>query len=288
MAKGTVEGIDRAIIKAPASFRPDDGRRGACNGKGYAAFAVPSPICADECLVNPVPSGQPSSCVSPWRSSRAPCSVSTGGEHGKPAGLRTTLLVSLAACLAMLQVSPLLPLAGKPATSFVQLDLMWLPLGILSGIGFIGGGAILHRHGLVVGVATAATLCCATVLGLCFGGGQIALGLLGTALALLVLLGLDWFEHAMPMRRKASLIVEARLDSEAVAQVCSALRGSACQVRLLQSPTDRAQRCRKETFVVVWRARRQEEAAPRAVVEAMAPAGLLAVAWSFNDVSGGQ
>ncbi len=49
---------------------------------------------------------------------------------------------------------------------------MRLPLGILSGIGFIGGGAILQRGDLVMGVTTAATLWFVTVMGLCFGAGS--------------------------------------------------------------------------------------------------------------------
>jgi putative Mg2+ transporter-C (MgtC) family protein len=52
------------------------------------------------------------------------------GEHGQPAGLRTTLLVCLAASVSMLQVNLLLDTAGKAANSFIQLDLMRLPLGI--------------------------------------------------------------------------------------------------------------------------------------------------------------
>ena len=57
------------------------------------------------------------------------------GEHGRPAGLRTTMLVSLAACVAMIQANLLLAVAGKTPDSFVVLDLMRLPLGILSGMG---------------------------------------------------------------------------------------------------------------------------------------------------------
>ena len=37
------------------------------------------------------------------------------GEHGRPAGLRTPILVALAACLAMIQVNLLMPTAGRPA-----------------------------------------------------------------------------------------------------------------------------------------------------------------------------
>src|ERR1700752_937738 len=78
-------------------------------------------------------------------------------EHGKAAGMRTTLLVCLAASVAMIQVNLLLPTAGRHPDSFVMNDLMRLPLGILTGVGFIGGGAILRRDNMVVGGTTAAT-----------------------------------------------------------------------------------------------------------------------------------
>jgi putative Mg2+ transporter-C (MgtC) family protein len=97
------------------------------------------------------------------------------GEHGRPAGLRTTLLVCLAAAVAMIQTNLLLATKGRPTDSFIMLDLMRLPLGILTGMGFIGGGAILRRDGFVLGVTTAATLWFVTVIGLCFGGGSLRL-----------------------------------------------------------------------------------------------------------------
>ncbi|QNB16039.1 hypothetical protein G5S35_30640 [Paraburkholderia tropica] len=94
------------------------------------------------------------------------------GESGNAAGLRTTLLVCMAACLAMVQVNLLLLQQGKPHDFFVVLDLMRLPLGILSGVGFIVAGSILRKDGLVQGVTTAATMWYVTVIGLCAGGGQ--------------------------------------------------------------------------------------------------------------------
>jgi putative Mg2+ transporter-C (MgtC) family protein len=92
------------------------------------------------------------------------------GEHGRPSGLRTTLLVCLAAAIAMIQTNLLLAVKGRTADSFVMLDLMRLPLGILTGMEFIGGGAILRRESLVLGVTAAATLWFVTVIGLCFRG----------------------------------------------------------------------------------------------------------------------
>lgn len=94
------------------------------------------------------------------------------GEHGKAAGLRTTMLVCLAAAIAMLQMNDLLTLAGRSGDSFVLNDLMRLPLGILTGVGFIGVGAILRRGSLVIGVTTAATLWYVTVIGCALAAGR--------------------------------------------------------------------------------------------------------------------
>src|SRR6202044_587826 len=92
----------------------------------------------------------------------------------------------------LIQANLLMNTAGKTPDSFVVLDLMRLPLGILSGVGFIGAGAILRRENLVLGVTTAATLWFVTVMGLCFGGGQIALGFAALALGFGSLRGLKW------------------------------------------------------------------------------------------------
>src|SRR5215470_10584921 len=105
------------------------------------------------------------------------------GARGHAAGFRTTILVGLAASVAMIQTNILLPMTGKTSESFAVMDLMRLPLGILTGVGFIGGGTIVKKGDLVTGVTTAATLWLMTVIGLCFGAGQLLLGISGTLLA---------------------------------------------------------------------------------------------------------
>ena len=110
------------------------------------------------------------------------------GERGKAAGIRTNVLVCLAASLSMILANGMLGTTGKNASSFSVLDLMRLPLGILSGMGFIGAGAILRKGDMVLGVTTAATLWMVTMLGLCFGAGKILLG----AVALLLMLFTLW------------------------------------------------------------------------------------------------
>ncbi|WP_228124383.1 MgtC/SapB family protein [Gluconobacter vitians] len=131
-------------------------------------------------------------------------------EHQRAAGLRTTTLVCLAACLAMVDANLLLQTGGKTAGSFATLDLMRLPLGILSGMGFIGAGAILRRGNIIHGVTTAATLWIVTVLGLCFGGGQILLGLTGAGLGFAVLSGLKYVERYLPQRQRCMLVFKTR------------------------------------------------------------------------------
>jgi putative Mg2+ transporter-C (MgtC) family protein len=144
-------------------------------------------------------------------------------ERGRPAGFRTNLLVGLAACLAMIQANWLINSNGKPQDSFVVMDVMRLPLGILSGIGFIGGGAILRRGDLAVGVTTAATIWFVTVMGLCFGGGQLGLGLAGFALGLLVLTGLKKIEIRIPRQHSGMLKITVSSDGPAQDEIATML-----------------------------------------------------------------
>lgn len=144
-------------------------------------------------------------------------------EHGRVAGLRTTLLVSLAACFSMIQANLLMGTAGKSSDSFIVLDLMRLPLGILSGMGFIGAGAILHRGNLVQGVTTAATLWYVTVMGLCFGGGQIGLGLVALVLGLTVLAGLKKFEKHKGHFYQSHLVIAFEMSQIAEAEITGVL-----------------------------------------------------------------
>ncbi|MGA8193385.1 MAG: MgtC/SapB family protein, partial [Acetobacteraceae bacterium] len=147
-------------------------------------------------------------------------------EHGKAAGMRTMLLVCLAASVAMIQVNILLPTAGRATDSFVMNDLMRLPLGILTGVGFIGGGAILRRGSMIVGVTTAATLWLVTVIGLCIGGGQIALGLAATILGLFALWVLKWIEDALRREQRGQLEIEVDATGPSEAEIRRKLLGA--------------------------------------------------------------
>jgi len=159
--------------------------------------------------------------------------------RGHAVGLRTTILVSLAACVAMIQANILLPLGGKTAASFGVMDLMRLPLGILTGVGFIGAGTILRRGDLVTGVTIAATLWVVTVIGLCFGGGQLALGGSATVITVLTLWALVTRDVRIPRDHRALLLIRADLASFSTDRLAELIAPLGCN-RIAQAERFRA------------------------------------------------
>jgi putative Mg2+ transporter-C (MgtC) family protein len=167
-------------------------------------------------------------------------------EHGKVAGLRTTVLVGLAASIAMIQVNLLLSTSGRSPDSFVTMDMMRLPLGILTGVGFIGAGAILRRDEIIFGVTTAATLWLVTVVGLCLGGGQIALGVAGTALGVAALSILKWIEAVIPSERGATITIALDAAGPTEGDLRSRLREAG--LRVIASRISLANSCQQREF----------------------------------------
>ena len=156
------------------------------------------------------------------------------GARGQAAGFRTTILVCLAASVAMIQANILLPLSGKTPESFAVMDLMRLPLGILTGVGFIGGGAILKKGDIVAGVTTAATLWLVTVIGLCFGGGQLVLGSIATALGVVTLWLLKWVDILIPREHRAAIVIVADEGWRVVTELPQLTAKSRCLARFQQ------------------------------------------------------
>lgn len=162
-------------------------------------------------------------------------------EQGHPAGIRTTMLVCLAATLAMLQVNLLLDTSGKPLSSFIVMDLMRLPLGILSGIGFIGAGVIIKRGASVSGVTTAATIWIVTVLGLLFGGGNLYLGITGSLMAFAVLWILKFVENYVVRECHGSLQLTFSSNISTEQAVRERLLAANCKIvhwRAVYDPVD--------------------------------------------------
>ncbi|HWE72358.1 MAG TPA: MgtC/SapB family protein [Stellaceae bacterium] len=200
-------------------------------------------------------------------------------EHGKAAGMRTNVLVCLAAAVAMIQVNLLLPTAGKPADSFVTNDLMRLPLGILTGVGFIGGGAILRRDNIIVGVTTAATLWLVTVVGLCLGGGQLGLGIVATALGILALQGLRWFESQLSqqVRTRLSIMIADHGPSESALR--QRLSGAGLSIVGTRVILNRNKAYREFVFELRQSRMAHDTVTPPAIAELAGETGVMKLRW---------
>lgn len=120
----------------------------------------------------------------------------------KPAGMRTHALVALGSALVTLVI-----VRFDPAVEHVD-AISRVIQGIIAGVGFLGGGAILKsdNHEMVHGLTTAASIWLVASLGIACGVGQwiAALGALSLALIVLVLGGpVEGLVHRLASRRKA-------------------------------------------------------------------------------------
>ncbi len=102
--------------------------------------------------------------------------------HHKSAGVRTHSLVALGSALAILVMQEIVGSDAQAQSRVLQ--------GILSGIGFLGAGVIIHRgnNASVKGLTTAASIWVCAVMGVSFGAGQITLGMIGLSGILFILL----------------------------------------------------------------------------------------------------
>jgi putative Mg2+ transporter-C (MgtC) family protein len=179
----------------------------------------------------------------------------------------------------MLQVNLLLSLAGRPPNSFVMNDLMRLPLGILSGMGFIGAGAIVRRDNFVVGVTTAATMWLLTVLGLCFGGGQVILGAAGAALAIVILTGVKYAEDRMKQDRLGRLLVVANASGPNEHDLLSLVQADGFSASSFGYDTGESDQ-QEWTCELRWRAAFGDVTVPAFVRQLRATKGVIRISWT--------
>jgi putative Mg2+ transporter-C (MgtC) family protein len=158
----------------------------------------------------------------------------------------------------MIQANILLAVSGKTPASFGVMDLMRMPLGILTGVGFIGAGTILRRGDMITGVTTAATLWVVTVIGLCFGGGQLALGGCATGLTVFTLWALVALDVRIPRDHRGLLCLKGEIGSFSAARLRQLLEPRGCKATLRKQSVCEVSRQTCVCFELSWR---QAEAA---------------------------
>jgi putative Mg2+ transporter-C (MgtC) family protein len=132
---------------------------------------------------------------------------------------------------------------------------------------------------LVLGVTTAATLWFVTVMGLCFGGGQLVLGLAMLALGVVVLWILKWAEQRMEQDHRGVLLLSASDEGPTEAEIRDRLSSAGFRVLswgLSYTAVDRIRRLRCE---VQWRGRPAEPEMPPVLYELAHRAGVADIKW---------
>jgi putative Mg2+ transporter-C (MgtC) family protein len=205
-------------------------------------------------------------------------------KTGHAAGLRTTLLVTLAASVAMIQMNLLIETNGKPSDSYAVMDLMRLPLGILTGVGFIGAGAIVRKNEFVVGITTAATLWFATVIGLCLGGGQLILGSVSTVIGFTVLWWLRAFETRLERYQVAELTVTVADHQLSAQMLREHLQTAKFRIKSLSMAHSPSKHQRKFDCQLRWPTMQGNAAIPAAIIELERLPGLISLKWKTNGI----
>src|SRR5207253_9080796 len=90
---------------------------------------------------------------------------------------------------------------------------------IISGIGFLGAGAVLHSHGFVLGLTTAATIWVVAGVGMALGSGMYLVALFATAMSLVILYFLAFVVDKIQGRRSYSYVLVVSYLTQARAQI---------------------------------------------------------------------
>ena len=143
--------------------------------------------------------------------------------HGRPAGLRTHVLVGIGAALVMASGEAAIQLVA--ARTGVQIDPGRIAAGVITGIGFLGAGTIIRVGDWIRGLTTAASIWFVAALGILAGQGLYVLALGGAAIGLAVLTVLDRAEDRVPRTTYHDLVLEVASDKrvavrQAIAELC--------------------------------------------------------------------
>lgn len=143
-------------------------------------------------------------------------------EHaGRPAGLRTHLLVSLASATFMLVSTQFTYFQQYGKDDLIAVDTSRIAASVVSGVGFLGAGAILRTGIGVHGLTTAASLWMVSAIGLAAGGGMYLVAGAATLVSLfgLVILrrveGKQWGQ----LQRRVLLVLEDAVDREIIEEL---------------------------------------------------------------------
>jgi putative Mg2+ transporter-C (MgtC) family protein len=153
-------------------------------------------------------------------------------RHRRPVGLRTHLIVAMAAASFMVISSQFVYWQHYAASDLVEVDASRIAASVVSAVGFLAGGAILRNGATVQGLTTAAGLWLVTAIGMCAGSGMFVESAAVTLLGIIALTALRRFEDKNLLRRHLSIVMsEGAADLSAVIDALKAIGVTAEDVK---------------------------------------------------------
>jgi putative Mg2+ transporter-C (MgtC) family protein len=200
--------------------------------------------------------------------------------HGRPAGLRTHILVCLSSALLVTGARRLpYDLVEHQELIKLVMDPNRLSAGIMTGIGFLGAASVIRAGDIVRGVTTGATVWCVAGLGVVVGQGEYALALLASGVVLIVLSGFDQLSRRIaPVIYRRLIVRGLRSELPALAKIVGEiLTRHDIRVQDLSGTRGRGE----EPFELVFHIRcRNAMQAPEMLELISAQKGVLSVEWS--------
>jgi len=144
-------------------------------------------------------------------------------RHGRPVGLRTHLIVSMAAATFMVISSQFVYYQHYAKEDLVSVDTSRIAASVVSAVGFLAGGAILRTGVSVQGMTTAAGLWLVTAIGMCAGAGMFVEGGVVMLMGLIALTILRRFEDKDDSKQHRRVTVVLGEQAKDIAAVVAAL-----------------------------------------------------------------
>ena len=160
--------------------------------------------------------------------------------HGRPAGVRTHMMVCLSATIAI-RASLSVPTAlGESVMGNLVFDPNRLAAGIVTGIGFLGAATIIRSGDIVRGITTGACVWAVAVLGIVIGQQHYALAIVGAGAMLVVLIGFDWvFRWVTPVVYRRLVVLGSGTDLAGIsASLREVLKGNGIRIQDLAGRVD--------------------------------------------------
>ena len=136
--------------------------------------------------------------------------------HGRPAGLRTHLLVGGGSALIMVIGAAISQVATGSEDGIMSLDIARLIAGVVTGIGFLGAGTIIRQGDWVRGLTTAASVWFVAGIGIAAGQGLYIIAAGATAIGFIVLFAFSQVEAWLPNLTRRVLVLELPPDSKEI------------------------------------------------------------------------